>query len=160
MEKATKSYKREHGLTMEQLNAIDLLITGKTDKEVADVVGVNRVTITKWRNYDFYFQAELNKSRKEIWNVSIDRMRALVPKAMERLEQEFEHKHGWKVALEIIKLAGVEGKHINNIGHESSDKIINELAQKRAEEKLFSSTSDYTKQQLLAEFQQLLSEEA
>jgi hypothetical protein len=31
-----KNYKREHWLTIEQLNAIDLLVTGKTDQAVAD----------------------------------------------------------------------------------------------------------------------------
>src|SRR4051812_14230188 len=103
MAKATKGYKREQGLTTAQLNAIDLLVTGKTDQEVADIIGVNRVTITKWRNYDIYFQAELNKRRKEIWGASIDRIRALVPKAMERLEKEVDGENGWKVALEVIK---------------------------------------------------------
>jgi hypothetical protein len=99
MAKVTNSYKREQGLTIEQLNAIDLLITGKTDQEVADEVRVNRVTVTKWRNYDIYFQAELNKRRKGIWSASLDKMRALVPKAMERLEKEIDNENGWKIAL-------------------------------------------------------------
>ena len=30
-----KEYKREQGLTIQQLNAIDLLVTGKTDQAVA-----------------------------------------------------------------------------------------------------------------------------
>jgi len=158
MGKATKGYKREQGLTIEQLNAIDLLITGKTDKEVADVVGVNRVTITKWRNYDLSFQAQLNKCRKEIWNVSIDKMRALVPLAMERLKKEFESENGWKVALEVIKIAGIEGEQIKDVGHDNSDKILNELAEKRTRDELFTSISDSTKQQLLMEYQERLNE--
>lgn len=156
MGKATKSYKREQGLTIEQLNAIDLLVVGETDQEVADKISVNRVTVTKWRNYDIYFQAELNKRRKEIFGASIDKMRALVPKALERLEQEFDSKYGWKIALEIIKLAGLESNHIKNIGHDNSDKILNELAEKRMTEELFSTTSEYSKQQLLKEYQQRL----
>lgn len=159
MGKATKSYKREQGLTIEQLNAIDLLVGGKTDQEVADKINVNRVTVTKWRNYDIYFQAELNKRRKEIWGASIDKMRALVPKAMERLEQEFDSKYGWKIALEIIKLAGLEGNHIKNIGHDDADKILTELAEKRMTEELFTTTSEYSKGQLLKEYQKQLSNE-
>lgn len=46
----TTGYVRQHGLTIEQRNAIDLLVTGKTDTETADSVGVHRVTVTKWRN--------------------------------------------------------------------------------------------------------------
>lgn len=156
MGKTTKSYKREQGLTIEQLNAIDLLVAGETDQEVADKISVNRVTVTKWRNYDIYFQAELNKRRKEIWGASIDKMRALIPKAMERLEQEFDSKYGWKIALEIIKLAGLESNHITNIGNDDADKILTELAEKRITEKLFTSTNEYSKQQLLKDFQKRL----
>ena len=39
------------------------------------------MTVTKWRNYDISFQAELNKRRKEIWGVSIDKLRAVVTKS-------------------------------------------------------------------------------
>lgn len=65
-----KKYKREQGLTIEQLNAIDVLITGKSDQAVADAVGVSRPTVTSWRLYDPYFQAELNKRRRETWGCS------------------------------------------------------------------------------------------
>ncbi|RBN39229.1 hypothetical protein DMN50_21360 [Priestia megaterium] len=156
MGKTTKSYKREQGLTIEQLNAIDLLITGKTDKEVADLVGVNRVTVTKWRNYDLSFQAQLNKCRKEIWNASIDKMRALVPLAMERLNKEVESENGWKVALEIVKIARIESQQLKEIGHDNPDKILSELAEKRTRDELFTSINDSTKQQLLVEYQEIL----
>ena len=38
MAKTTNSYKREQGLTIEQLNAIDLLVIGKVDQDVADKI--------------------------------------------------------------------------------------------------------------------------
>lgn len=158
MPKATNRYKREHGLTMEQLNAIDLLVTGKNDQEVANIIGVNRVTVTKWRNYDIYFQAELNRRRKEIWSSSLDKMRALLPKAMERLEQEVDSKHGWKIALEIMKLIKIEGSHIKDIGHDDADKILTELAEKRWTEELFTNTGSYSKQELFEEYQRRLKE--
>ncbi|MEH7610770.1 hypothetical protein [Gottfriedia acidiceleris] len=158
MTKTTKGYKREQGLTIEQLNAVDLLITGKTDQEVADEVGVNRVTITKWRNYDIYFQAELNKRRKEIWSVSIDKIRALLPKAIERLEKEVDSDIGWKVALEIIKIAGIESQQVKDIGHDNADKIISEEAEKRWKEDLFSNISDYSKNEVIMEYNRKLGE--
>lgn len=158
MGKATKGYKREQGLTIEQLNAIDMLVMGRTDKEVAEIIGVNRVTITKWRNYDLCFQAELNKLRKEIWNSSIDKMRALVPKAIERLEKEVGSENGWKIALEIVKIAGLERQQIMNIGYDNPEKILNELAEKRTMDELFINTSNSTKQQLLIEYQEQLNE--
>ncbi|MEH6986174.1 hypothetical protein, partial [Priestia megaterium] len=140
MDQTTKSYKREQGLTIEQLNAIDLLITGKIDKDVAKIVGVNRVTVTKWRNYDIYFQAELNKRRKELWNVSIDKIRSLIPKAIERLEQELESGDGWRVALNIIKITGIEGGQVRDVGHDKPHKILNELAEQRTLEELYTNS--------------------
>lgn len=159
MTKTTRSYKREQGLTIEQLNAIDLLVLGETDQEVSDKIGVNRVTITKWRNYDIYFQAELNKKRKEIWGTSIDKMRALVPKAMERLEQEISNEHGWKIALEIIKLVGIENTHIKDIGYDDPDKILTEQVEKKLTRELFTNANEYSKQQLFEEYQKQLYEE-
>ena len=53
-------------LTPEQLNAIDLLILGKTDREVAEAVGVRRETVTKWHKNPFFI-AELNVKREELW---------------------------------------------------------------------------------------------
>ena len=54
-------------LSVEQLNAIDILVQGKTDQETAQSVGVVRETVTRWRNDNLYFAAELNKQRKLIW---------------------------------------------------------------------------------------------
>ncbi|NEU29175.1 hypothetical protein GN156_00055 [bacterium LRH843] len=156
MPKATKGYKREQGLTTAQLNAIDLLVTGNTDQEVANIIDVNRVTVTKWRNYDISFQAELNKRRKEIWGASIDKIRALVPKAMERLEKEFDGENGWKVALEVIKLAGIESKYIRDIGYDDADKILTELAEQKVNQELFSITDDYSKEQIIEEYRSKL----
>lgn len=158
MSKVTKGYKREQGLTTVQLNAIDVLVTGKTDQEVADIVNINRVTVTKWRNYDIHFQAELNRRRKEIWGASVDKIRAIVPKAMERLEKELDSENGGKIALEIIKLAGVESKLIMNVGHDEADKILTELAEQKMNQELFSITDDYSKEQILKEYKRKLEE--
>jgi hypothetical protein len=38
-------------LNVQQLNAIDLLVTGCSDWEVAEKMGVDRNTVTRWRNY-------------------------------------------------------------------------------------------------------------
>ena len=37
-------------LSIEQRNAIDLLILGKTDQETADTVGVSRETVWSWHH--------------------------------------------------------------------------------------------------------------
>lgn len=107
MARATTSYKRRHGLTVEQLNAIDLLVCGEVDREVALAVGVHRTTVTNWRNKDPDFQAELNRRRKEIWSSSVDRLRSLLPVALDALEHELQHgKDRARVALEVMRIAG------------------------------------------------------
>ena len=106
---ATRSYKRSQGLTLEQQNAVELLVAGAKDREVADAVGVNRVTVTRWRNLDPHFQAELNRSRKEIWASSTDRLRGLLPRALDRLESELEGgPNGCKVALALLGITGLD----------------------------------------------------
>ncbi len=44
-EVATKVDKIRRDLSVDQRNAIDLLVLGKTDQEVADVAGVSRQTV-------------------------------------------------------------------------------------------------------------------
>lgn len=45
MAQATKPDTTRHALTVVQLNAVDLLVTGKTDQEAAETVGVSRQTV-------------------------------------------------------------------------------------------------------------------
>lgn len=124
---AQKQYKREQGLTIEQLNAIDMLITGQSDQAVADVVGVSRPTVTSWRLYDPYFQAELNRRRKEIWGAAADRLRSLLPKAFDVIEREID-SGSYRAALELIKLAGLGD--VGEIGSDDAEEIIKQ--QKKA----------------------------
>jgi hypothetical protein len=105
---ATNGYKRQHGLTVKQENAIDLLVTGKTDGQVAEAVGLHRVTVTKWRLYDPWFQAELNRRRLDLWGVAAERLRALLPKALDVIERELDGPLPYAVALNVLKLTGLD----------------------------------------------------
>lgn len=132
MTAGTTSYKREHGLTIKQLNALDLLIQGETDAATADAVGVNRVTVTKWRNYDAYFQAELNRRRLELWGASVDRLRSLLPRALDALDDELRGgQQRWRAAIEILRLTGLDRSGAKKtplesylVGSTSTDAII------------------------------------
>ena len=105
---ATRDYKRLHGLTVEQLNAIDRLVLGQTDQTVATEVGVHRVTITRWRLYDPLFQAELNRRRAELWRGSVDGARGLLPTALDTLfDQLTAGEQRGRLALDLLRLAGV-----------------------------------------------------
>ncbi|MQF69060.1 hypothetical protein FIM12_01800 [SAR202 cluster bacterium AD-804-J14_MRT_500m] len=97
------------GLTVTQLNAIDVLAQGKTDQETATVVGVSRESVSRWKNHNPNFIAELNKQRRLIWGASHDRLRSLLPKAIDTLETALERGDS-KVAMELLKAAGIYGQ--------------------------------------------------
>jgi hypothetical protein len=84
----TRTHKR--GLTLPQISAIDLLVSGKNDTETAELLRLSRTCITKWRLYDPIFQAALNRRRQEVWGSGIDRLRSLIPKALDALTDEVE----------------------------------------------------------------------
>ena len=69
-------------LTPEQLNAIDLPIFGKTDKEVAETIGIGRNTISKWYKNAFFI-AELKVRREELWKEAKLRLKSLVQEAVD-----------------------------------------------------------------------------
>ena len=98
---------RKRGLTLPQQNAIDLLVLGKSDTETAELLGVHRVTVTKWRCYDPVFQAALNARRAEVWQGGIDCLRAGVARAIDTLSEELNNldsPNRIKAAVELVRL--------------------------------------------------------
>jgi hypothetical protein len=72
-------------ISVQQRNAIDLLITGCSDRETADKVGVTRSTVTRWRLYHPAFIVELNVQRAAVWGQAREKLRALIPEAVDVL---------------------------------------------------------------------------
>jgi hypothetical protein len=96
-------------LTPEQLNAIDLLILGKTDREVAEAVGVRRETVTKWHKNPF-FSAELSIRREELWVDAKLRLKALAHEAVNVLTNGLhssDEKIAITAAVHILKVTGL-----------------------------------------------------
>lgn len=106
--KGTAVYTRQHfaGPTLAQQSAIDLLVTGKSDTETAAALGLSRTTVSKWRLYDPVFQAALNRRRAEVWSDGAERLRALVPKALDALAAELDGgPNRLKAALALLRIA-------------------------------------------------------
>jgi hypothetical protein len=93
---------------MEQQNAIDLLVQGKADHEVAAAVGVARETVTRWRGENPYFVAELNRLRKALWGSAHERLRGLVHTAVDILEKALTDGD-LKAAVELLKAVRLYG---------------------------------------------------
>ena len=119
-------------LSVEQLNAIDVLVQGRTDQETAETVGVARETVTRWRNDNPHFTAELNRQRRLIWGDSHDRLRALAGKAVDVLETSLDEGDS-RVAVEILKAIGLYGQVQPPSGPEVAELVLWEEAREWAE---------------------------
>jgi hypothetical protein len=92
-------------LSQKQLRCADLLVQGLSDREAAKEVGCDRVTVWRWRQ-EPTFRAELNVRREELWRVTADRVRALLPRALDVLDGALADGDR-RVALQLVRLAGV-----------------------------------------------------
>ena len=137
MASATSRYKRLHGLSIEQRNAIELLVMGETDASAAEQVGVHRTSITRWRLHDVVFVAELNRRRREIWGSATDMLRSLLPIALDALEAELQQpgRQRARIAIEICRLAGLEPAAfegqclgVEGVGPADASEIIDRIA--------------------------------
>lgn len=114
-----------------QLTAVDALLAGATDDEAAAAAGVHRVTVNKWKNHNPFFMAALRARREELWGASVEKLRGLLPKAVDRLEREIEEgPDGLRAALELVKLTGLaerraEGGPVDPVG------VFNEMIRER-----------------------------
>src|SRR4051812_1673435 len=123
---ATKDYSslQNARLTVAQENAVDALAAGRKDAEVAALVGVNRVTVTRWRLYNPHFAAALNERRQAIWATSLDRLRSLVPMALDAVADvlsKAESPNRLEAALSLLKLLKID---VGPIGPTDADEIV------------------------------------
>lgn len=115
---------------LKKMNAIDLLIQGLNDREVADKIGTSRETVTRWRNENPVFQAELNRRRQEIWGGACEKLRGLVSHAVDVLESELENGNSkLKAAVEILKATGLYGNVPSPDGETNPDAILKKQAE-------------------------------
>ena len=113
-------------LSTGQLNAIDRLVAGGTDSEAAEAAGVTRQTVNGWRNHHPYFRAELNRRRSELWGAAQDRLRDLLPRALDVLAEELEGENGYKVALQLLRITGLGDGRLGEIGPTTGAGVVEE----------------------------------
>lgn len=134
-------------LTARQEIAMNGILGGKRDKEIAQEIGVSRETVSKWRHHNPVFQAEYNLRRKQIWDANRERLASLITKALGAIEKALEMGDA-SVALRILRCA----KGLNTIecpdGPTDVEGILRELALKRAEEELAATREEESKGQL------------
>ena len=98
-------------LSIQQKNAIDLLLTGKNDRQVAEFVGVERVTVNNWRNRKPEFIEELNRRRYELFAGEMDRLRSLISASVDALTaciNSRDERIKLAAATTLLKLIGLD----------------------------------------------------
>ena len=89
MSGTTKSDKIRQ-LSQEQMNAIEHLLQGKSDRAASEAAGVSRQTVWEWRNRDPLFIAELNRQRSELWKEAHQRLKSLANRALDVVELQLD----------------------------------------------------------------------
>ena len=105
-EKIRQEYEVEkREITEKQSLAIPLMLAGKTDQEVGDVIGVSRYTIISWRK-DASFVEELHEARTLLRESQLQELSTTITKAFKVVEELLDHKDPQvrlKAALGLLK---------------------------------------------------------
>ena len=110
MAAATKQQaRRVEPLTEQQAQAAALVAEGIALDDVAATIGEHTATVSEWREDNPAFIAEVNRRRQEAWRQAQDRLRALVPKALDALAEAVE-AGDLKASFEVLKAVGIYGK--------------------------------------------------
>ena len=114
-------------LSIQQKNAIDLLLTGKNDRQVAEFVGVERVTVNNWRNRKPEFIEELNRRRYELFAGEMDRLRSLISASVDALTaciNSGDERIKLAAATTLLKLIGLDRHPLIPASREVTPSIV------------------------------------
>ena len=73
-------------LSLKQHYAMELLLVGKTDAEIAALIGVDSEIIGQWQTKDTEFIVAINALRAAAWSGSVARLKRLMSRALDVVE--------------------------------------------------------------------------
>jgi transposase-like protein len=94
-------------LTSQQQKAIELLLSGERESKVAEELGIHRSTLWRWRQRDEDFRRTFDLARERAFRGATDRLRELVPRSLDILEEELE-RGSYQAAARLLRLARVD----------------------------------------------------
>ena len=128
-------------LSQEQMNVIDSILKGQSDRAIAEAVGVSRQTVWEWRNNDPLFIAELNRQRIELWSEARERLKSLANRALDVVEYQLNSRDpkaalaAAKYVLQGTRLLGDTELHIG--GPTTPESVIMERLRSEARKELW-----------------------
>ena len=90
-----------------QQTAIELLVGGERPGAVAEKIGIGRTTLWRWRKYDWQFRRALAAARQAVFGEAIERLRCLVPEAVDVLQARMQEGSDL-AAARLLRLARVD----------------------------------------------------
>lgn len=114
---------RDWTLSPEQSAAVDLLASGKTVSETAVALEVPVQTVSEWYRSHPGVEAELNARREDLWAGTADRLRALLPKALEVLAEELKGENRLHAAVHVLKACRLYGAELP-VGSTDVEEIV------------------------------------
>ena len=87
--------------------AIDVLVSGATQREAAEKAGVQRSTVTGWCNKNIVFIAEWNRRRRQRLTAAGERLHEVTVAALDAVMESINNGDT-VTALAFIRIVGVE----------------------------------------------------
>lgn len=96
-------------LKSNQLQAIEMILEGKTDSFIAKELGIDKATLWRWKTQDTHFISEYRKAYNEIGNAIKEKRRKLLEQSMEILGDALKNdKVKLQIAMSIYKSFDME----------------------------------------------------
>ena len=128
---------KDEGLNAKQEAAIDLMMAGMTDVEVASELGIARQSVSRWRTGNSTFIEALEMRRALMRERHMYEMSELVERAIDVVRKNLaqgDEKTQLKVAMVVLKMSGLQGyakptrqRDKIEIQNESFQEIIKEV---------------------------------
>lgn len=140
----------EVNLLPRQAEALEMMLAGRTDGEIAIKLGVTRQTVNYWRNRDENFRKVLCTERQELWQAIRNEMTAMYTEALGILRKHLKSKDPklqLKAAIQVLNLHDLKAAIIDedrtsllymNLAQQMSrlnNRLEMRLAKNEAEEK-------------------------
>ena len=103
---------QEWTLTAEQARPLTCSPLGRLVSETAVALEVPVQTVSEWCRSHPGVQAELNARRQELWTGTTDRLRSLLPKALEVLAEELKGENRLHAAVHVLKACRLYGAEL------------------------------------------------
>ena len=119
----TRDVESSH-LSPQQMQAIAMLLSGKSLTAVAEELRCSRKTLAKWKSANPHFIAAFNERKNEIFESANHRLQSLVAKALDVLEGNLD-KGNCSAAINVLKIVDLKPKELET----DREKLVRQQAE-------------------------------